>query len=75
MKSERNPERLIPITNEIKQFFHCNECLDEKPDNLSPRDWASLEIGFTEMGIQVWCKRHEQNVIHIDFAGQKFHAR
>jgi len=55
----------------ISTFFHCKLCLAEKPSDVSPRDFASLEVGFTELGLQVWCKRHECNVIHISFEGQK----
>ena len=35
----------------------------------SPREYAQLEFGFTKPGVQVWCKRHEVNVMHIDFEG------
>jgi hypothetical protein len=57
------------ITNEIVKFIHCMKCLDERPSNQSPREYAQLEFGFTKPGIQVWCKRHEVNVMHIDFEG------
>lgn len=60
--------------NNIKRFFHCRKCLDEKPIDQSPRDWAQLEVGFTIAGIQVWCKRHECNVCHVDFQGYKHPA-
>jgi len=51
--------------NEIKAFIHCRECLKELPEGMSPRDYARLEVGVTPEGIQVWCKRHEVNVVHI----------
>lgn len=57
----------IPNTNEIGSFFHCARCLNEKPDGVSPRDWARLEVGWTQLGVQIWCVRHESNVAHIDF--------
>ena len=66
--------RKIPVTNEIKLFFHCRHCLKDKPDGISPRAWLSIECGYTEMGFQVWCKRCDLNIIHMDFDGQKFHA-
>lgn len=62
-------KRKIPVTNEIEDYVHCSRCIDELPAGVSPRDWASLEIGFTPSGIQVWCKRHECNVMHVDFEG------
>ena len=57
------------IPNEIVKFMHCGKCLDERPSSLSPREYAQLEIGFTKPGVQVWCKRHEINVMHVDFEG------
>lgn len=66
--------RKISTDNEIAAFFHCAKCLREKPADVSPRDWAQLEAGWTPAGLQVWCKRHECNVIHVDFEGTKHHA-
>jgi len=57
--------------NEIQMFFHCGECLEEVPPGMSPQEYGSLEIGWTTAGIQVWCKRHNVNVVHFDFEGQK----
>ena len=68
------PRREIPNTNEIKSFFHCAKCMPDKPGDQSPRMWASLEVGFTLLGLQVWCKRCECNVAHIDFEGHKHPA-
>ena len=68
------PIREIPNTNSISAFMHCDRCLKEKPADLSPREWASLECGWTKLGFQVWCKRHEANVIHMDFQGQQHPA-
>ncbi len=64
----------IPNSNEIKSFFHCRKCLNLRPEDMSPRDWASLEVGFTPLGVQVWCKRCEANIAHIDFEGRKHPA-
>ncbi len=66
--------RKIPTTNEIVSFIHCGKCLNEMPQGTSPRDWSRNEVGFTELGLQVWCMRHECNVVHIDFDGQKHRA-
>ena len=57
----------IPNTNEIGLFIHCGLCMDELPTNESPQSWCALEVGWTPIGLQVWCKRHDVNVIHIDF--------
>jgi hypothetical protein len=70
----------------IETFLHCKMCVDElksskSNDDLSmidpqstgesPRTYARFEVGWTEKGFQVWCIRHNVNVIHIDFMGQK----
>lgn len=57
--------------NHIKMFFHCKQCLESVPIGMSPRDWAQIECGWTVAGFQVWCKRHDINMIHIDFEGIK----
>jgi len=64
-------EEPYPFENRIKAFFHCRQCIEEKPDGISPRDWAQLEVGWTRYGIQVWCKRHERNVEHFHLMGNK----
>ncbi len=66
--------RVIPATNEITTFFHCGRCLPYRPSAMSPRDWASLEVGFTALGVQVWCRRCNVNVVHIDFQGRQHPA-
>ncbi len=66
--------RAIPATNEITSFFHCARCLPYKPAAISPRDWANLEAGFTSFGIQVWCRRCDVNIMHVDFQGQRHPA-
>lgn len=65
--------RDIPNTNEITTFLHCSRCFDAlqggaAPD-LSPREFTEFEVGFTELGLQIWCRRHDCNVVHIDFEG------
>ena len=64
----------IPLTNEIWMFFHCGLCIAEIPNGISPRDWMRLEIGWTVQGFQVWCKRHDCNVVHMDFESHKHPA-
>ena len=79
MKRRTHMSKKIPITNKIAMYLHCKECLDSLPDNTSPREHASLEAGWTKIGLQLWCKRHEMNIMHVDFEGQQhpaeLHAR
>ena len=70
----RVPVARVTPAKQIQLFFHCRRCLDEMPPGTSPQDWAQLEAGWTEFGLQVWCRRHEMNVIHIDFEGQQHPA-
>jgi len=65
---------LDPRGNNIVAFMHCGKCIEELPKGQSPREWAQLEVGWTKPGLQVWCKRHEANVMHIDFEGTKHPA-
>lgn len=58
----------------IQAFMHCGKCLKELPSGTSPREYARLEAGWTEQGFQLWCVRHEVNVMHVDFEGQKHPA-
>jgi len=58
----------------IKMYMHCGRCLSEKPSDQSPGEWARLNVGWTVEGLQVWCTRHDINVVHIDFEGQKHPA-
>lgn len=60
-----------PKENIIEVFFHCANCIKDKPQDVSPREWARLEAGWTVKGIQVWCARCEMNIINLDFKGEK----
>lgn len=54
--------------NEIAAYIHCSECIKTKPSGVPPREWAQLEVGYTADGIQIWCRRHEWNIVHIKWA-------
>lgn len=51
----------IPNGREIKGFIHCSLCGNQQQD---------IEVGMTSIGFQVWCRRHQCNIIHIDFEGK-----
>lgn len=65
------PKERITADNQILMYYHCGQCMEEIPEGTSPQEWSSLEVGATEFGIQVWCKRHDSNVINVDLEGQK----
>lgn len=55
----------------IYLFANCELCTNERPDGISLREWGRLEVGLTKKGFQVWCIRHDCNVVHVDFEGHK----
>lgn len=65
---ELRPQKLQP-SSEIQMFFHCKKCGEETPEDMAPCDYQQLEVGWTEVGLQVWCRRHDMNIIHVDFEG------
>ncbi len=60
--------------NEILMFLHCKRCRANIPPGMSASDYQDVEVGWTEIGLQVWCKRHDENIVHIDFEGHNHPA-
>lgn len=67
-------EREVPAANSIQLFFHCRQCLEELPPDKSPQEWSQTQAGWTKLGLQVWCNRHNCNVIHLDLQNFKLPA-
>tara|TARA_R100000541_G_scaffold29253_1_gene38412 strand:+ start:641 stop:892 length:252 start_codon:yes stop_codon:yes gene_type:complete len=71
----RNAKRpALQILNEIVGVMHCRKCLKEFDDQgmallISPADYAALDVGWTPTGIQVWCRRHNYNVLSLTLEG------
>lgn len=61
----------IPNTFEIKQVFECKRCAETCPVGILLNDYQRITVGLTPYGFQVWCTRHQLNVVHFDFRGQK----
>ena len=67
--------------NEIENLIQCSFCVAELPEEfdedvpeyskIHPQEYQKLLVGFTENGLQVWCMRHDCNVLNIDFEGIK----
>lgn len=54
----------MKIENGIKSYFHCKNCFEKKQkDNIA--------VGWTIKGLQVWCDECNNNVIALDFNGNK----
>ena len=63
--------------NHIELFLHCKLCLEDIPKlnySVSPKEHADISVGWTVHGFQAWCNRHEANILHVDFEGQKHKA-
>jgi len=61
---------------EIQMFIHCGLCIDEYKNTpeintkMSPKEYSRIQAGWTVKGLQIWCNRHNCNVMNIDFEGQ-----
>lgn len=45
-----------------------------EPSEISLQDYTQIDAGLTHLGIQVWCRRHNFNIVHIDFQGHQLPA-
>lgn len=63
-------------SNKIEMYIHCKRCIDEVSgiDDESPLNYSRYSAGWTELGIQIWCNRHDCNVVNIDFEGHQHPA-
>jgi hypothetical protein len=63
----------IILLNSISHQIVCSKCETEfltgQTDSASLQSYSQLDVGFTVIGLQVWCRRHDGNVAHIDFDG------
>ena len=62
----------------IKNHIVCNKCIKElstlSSKDINLKNFVKFEVGFTSLGIQIWCVRHNINVCHIDFDGNQLPA-
>ena len=74
----RTPGPLELILHGINQPVVCARCADEVASgalgDVSIADHQRLDVGFTEFGLQVWCRRHDANIVHVNFGGARFEA-
>jgi hypothetical protein len=55
------------VPNDITSYIHCGLCISE-------RQRSHIGVGFTAEGLQIWCERHDVNIVHIDFQGSQHPA-
>lgn len=67
----RTTNRNLPNTFEVKHVIECKRCTESCPIGTLLQDYLRVSVGFTPYGLQVWCVRHQANVVHIDFRGQR----
>ena len=62
----------------ITENLVCNQCYEEycagSTDSKSLQQYTMLDVGLTGIGLQVWCRRHDVNVVHVNFGGRKLRA-
>ena len=69
---------LDKLHNKITNQIVCSKCeiefMKAETGRRSLQEYSILDVGFTNIGVQVWCRRHEVNVVHIDFDGNRLDA-
>lgn len=65
------PPHNLPNTFAIKHVLECKRCAETCPTGWLLQDYLRVTIGLTPQGLQIWCTRHQANVAHFDFAGQR----
>lgn len=60
----------------IQHKIVCVKCENEELNSHSENllEYTNIEVGFTEIGLQIWCRKHNVNICHIDFNGNKLEA-
>ena len=63
----------INLLNSISHHIVYSKCEAEflagQKGSASLQSYSQLDVGFTDIGLQVWCRRHDGNVAHLDFEG------
>lgn len=52
---------------EITMYFNCKKCWDELPQGMSMQEYSRTQSGLTDTGLQVWCTRHDCEVVHLHY--------
>lgn len=63
----KNKQEFGMKKDNISLYFHCRDCFKDKPKNTSMEEYSRLSVGRTDEGIQVWCRRHDKQVLHLGF--------
>ena len=52
----------------IERYLYCARCMGEGRTGVGSQ---SLEVGLTQVGLQVWCARHKMNIVHFEWGLQE----
>ena len=83
MLHSENKKWSYKMTNDIAELEYllykinkpvvCTKCSDEfvggSTDAKSLQEYTKVDVGFTDRGFQIWCRRHELNICHFNFEG------
>ncbi len=68
-------EKLDYLLYNINKPIVCVKCADEfsnsSTDYKSLQSYSNLDVGYTDLGLQIWCRRHEVNVCHLKFGDKQ----
>ena len=53
----------------IQRYIVCKECMKENVDYFEQGTWRT--VGFTDVGIEVFCEKHGLPILSIDFLDVK----
>lgn len=73
-------EDKLEISNDLQitSYCHCGLCVTDiklgRAMGHSPASYANYSVGWTPRGLQVWCNRHNCNILNIDFEGKQHPA-
>jgi len=57
----------VNVSDDIKAFAHCKDCLMEIPEGMSPQDYVWIECGMNEDDMfQVNCVRHNKILMAVE---------
>ena len=85
MLHSENNKWSYKMTNDISELEYllykinkpvvCTKCSDEfvrgSTDAKSLQEYTKVDVGFSDRGFQIWCRRHELNICHFNFEGLK----
>jgi hypothetical protein len=64
------PKDFKPRESIMRLALHCRKCLQSRPANVSPKDYARQQVGLTSSGeIAVWCNRHDMLIGKVTIGG------